>query len=134
MFAKPILGIWLTNIPDHSVAFTQIILYTMLIESFSHALIVSIHAVGDLKRFQILETSVLLLVIPLAYILLKVCDITAEQVMMAYFVIQVFCAISKDICCASENFHVNHGLHQRCFSSYSFIDFIFSCSITILVN
>ena len=33
MFAKPILGIWLTNIPDHSVAFTQIILYTMLIAS-----------------------------------------------------------------------------------------------------
>lgn len=90
MFTKPILEIWLTDVPNHSVAFTQIILYTMLIESFSHALIVSIHAVGDLKRFQILETSVLLLVIPVAYVLLKVCGITAEQVMMVFFVIQVF--------------------------------------------
>ena len=78
----------MTEIPDHSVAFVQIILYTMLVEAFSHALIVSIHAVGDLKKFQILETTVLLLVIPIAYILLKLFNITAEQVMIVYIVIQ----------------------------------------------
>ena len=95
MFAQVILGIWLTDVPDYSVTFTQIILFTMLIESFSHAMIVSIHAVGDLKKFQILETSVLLLVIPIAYILLKVCNITAEQVMIVYLVIQVFAQIIR---------------------------------------
>ncbi|MCI7343672.1 MAG: MATE family efflux transporter [Parabacteroides merdae] len=88
LFTESILKIWLTEIPDHSVAFVQIILYTMLVEAFSHALIVSIHAVGDLKKFQILETTVLLLVIPIAYILLKLFNITAEQVMIVYIVIQ----------------------------------------------
>lgn len=51
LLAKPILKIWLTEVPDHSVSFLQIILYTMFIEAFSHALIVSIHAVGNLKKF-----------------------------------------------------------------------------------
>lgn len=95
LFAKPILRIWLTEIPDHSIAFVQIILYTMLIEAFSHALIVSIHAVGDLKKFQILETSVLLLVIPVAYVLLKFFNITAEQVMIVYIVIQGFAQLVR---------------------------------------
>lgn len=95
IFAKPILKIWLTEVPDHSVAFVQIILYTMLIEAFSHALIVSIHAVGDLKKFQILETSVLLLVIPVAYALLKFFSITAEQVMIVYVVIQCFAQLVR---------------------------------------
>lgn len=95
LFAKPILKIWLTEVPDHSVSFVQIILYTMLIEAFSHALIVSIHAVGDLKKFQILETSVLLLVIPVAYVLLKYFHITAEQVMIVYIVIQGFAQLVR---------------------------------------
>lgn len=95
MFARPILDIWLTNVPDHSVAFTQIILFTMLIESFSHAMIVSIHAVGDLKKFQILETSVLLLVIPVAYALLILFNITPELVMLVYLIIQIFAQIVR---------------------------------------
>lgn len=95
LFAKPILKIWLTEVPNYSVTFVQIILYTMLIEAFSHALIVSIHAVGDLKKFQILETSVLLLVIPVAYVLLKFFNITAEQVMIVYMVIQCFAQLVR---------------------------------------
>ncbi|WP_288737932.1 oligosaccharide flippase family protein [uncultured Parabacteroides sp.] len=95
LFAKPILKIWLMEVPDHSVTFVQIVLFTMLIEAFSHALIVAIHAVGDLKKFQIFETSVLLLVIPVAYVLLKFFNITAEQVMIVYMVIQCFAQLVR---------------------------------------
>lgn len=85
----PILRIWLVDVPDHTVAFVRIILYTMLLESFNHGMIVSVHATGNIRKFQIWESSTLLSVVPICYCLLRFCHISPEQVMIVYFFVQM---------------------------------------------
>ncbi|MBQ0081442.1 MAG: MATE family efflux transporter [Alistipes sp.] len=82
---KPILEIWLVEVPDHTVAFIRIILYMSLLESFNNALIESNHATGDVKKFQIWESIPLLLVLPVSYLFLHYYHISPEEVMMIYF-------------------------------------------------
>lgn len=86
---SPILRIWLGEIPDHTVNFVRIILYTMLVESFCHGMIVSIHATGNIKKFQLWEGTASLTVVPIAYILLKLFCITPEVVMSVYLFVQI---------------------------------------------
>lgn len=47
-----------------------------------------IHATGDLKKFQLIEGSMLLMVIPIAYLLLKYARISPEGVFIVYLVIE----------------------------------------------
>lgn len=92
---KPLLHIWLGEVPEHTVAFVEIILYSMLADAFCHGMIVSIHATGKIAKFQIWESASLLTVVPIAYILLKVWNISAEQVMWVYFFVQIFTQIIR---------------------------------------
>lgn len=87
---SPILHLWLGSVPDHTIEFARIILFTMFVDAFAHGMIVSVHATGTIRKFQIYEGSFLLLVVPIAYILLKFCNITAEQVMLVYLFVQMF--------------------------------------------
>lgn len=85
---EPLLHIWLGIVPDYTIAFVKIILYSMLIDAFCHGMIVSIHATGKIAKFQFWESSSLLTIVPIAYVLLKCFDISAEQVMWVYFFVQ----------------------------------------------
>ena len=91
----PILNLWLGEVPENTVAFSKIILYTLLVDSFAHAMIVSVHATGNIRRFQIWEGVCLLSVVPVAYILLKYCQISPESVMLIYIFIQLFTQIIR---------------------------------------
>lgn len=62
---------WLKQIPEYTVIFVQLTMIISLVSSLSYSLIVSIHAYGDIKRFQIWEGTILLLIIPICYLLLK---------------------------------------------------------------
>lgn len=62
---------WLKQIPEYTVIFVQLTMIISLVSSLSYSLIVSIHAYGDIKRFQIWEGTILLLIIPICYFLLK---------------------------------------------------------------
>lgn len=92
---KPLLHIWLGEVPEHTVAFVEIILYSMLADAFCHGMIVSIHATGKIAKFQIWESASLLTVVPISYLLLKVFNITAEQVMWVYFFVQIITQIIR---------------------------------------
>ena len=80
-----ILKIWLGIVPEHTANFVRIMLFVGMIEPLSVSLINAIHATGDIKKFQIYEGSVLLSIVPIAYVLLKVYHITPEAVMWVYF-------------------------------------------------
>lgn len=87
--AKPIMSLWLNTVPEHCVSFVTLTLIAMLVESFGSAIIVAVHAVGDIKRFQILETSVLFLVVPIAYVQLRIFNTSAESVLLMYILVQI---------------------------------------------
>lgn len=93
--AQPILSLWLKEIPDHTIPFVNLTLAAMFVEVFSSAIIVVVHAVGNIKKFQIYESLVLFLVIPFAYIQLRFLNMPAESVLFMYIIVQIFAQIVR---------------------------------------
>ncbi len=92
---EPVLSLWLVEVPEHTVQFVRIVLYSMLVDSFCHGMIVSIQATGNIKRFQIWEGTSLLTVVPISWFLLKYCEVTPETVMMVYLFVQIITQIIR---------------------------------------
>lgn len=69
--AKLILAIWLKNVPDHTVLFLRITLFTGLIYTLSNPLITFNQATGKVKGFQIASSMTLVMILPISYICLK---------------------------------------------------------------
>ncbi len=65
-----ILKIWLGQVPNYSVIFMRIILVQMLIRILQNPLHSAMHATGRMKKYQLIDGSILLLNIPISYILL----------------------------------------------------------------
>lgn len=90
-----ILSIWLGSVPEHTVEFAKIILYSALVESFSNGMIMAIHATGDIRRFQIIEGTILLSIVPIAYFLLKFYNVSPESVLWIYLYVQFLAQIAR---------------------------------------
>jgi len=78
LFAVPVffeasflLGLWLKNVPDFTVIFFQILLVNMMLEKFTFQITEAIRAVGEIRRFQVTETSFRVMNLPLAYFALS---------------------------------------------------------------
>lgn len=66
-----ILHLWLGIVPDYTNVFVYIILIGSLIYSLAHTVATAIHATGNVKWLQISLSTILLLELPIAYIVLK---------------------------------------------------------------
>jgi O-antigen/teichoic acid export membrane protein len=66
-----VMSVWLGQVPDYLVPFSRLMLLLMLMESAAAPLWISIQATGEIRNYQILMGSLLLLNLPLAYIALK---------------------------------------------------------------
>ncbi|WP_339889378.1 hypothetical protein [uncultured Flavobacterium sp.] len=78
LFAIPViieapflLKLWLVKIPDFATLFFQITVVTILLEKLTFPITDAIRAVGDIRKFQITETLIFLLNIPVAYLFFK---------------------------------------------------------------
>ena len=69
--AKTLLGLWLKEVPNYAVVFTILILWIMLIEPLSNPIDKANQATGKIRNYQIVEGGVLLLILPIAYYVLK---------------------------------------------------------------
>ena len=86
---SPILHWWLGLVPDYSAQFVVIMLISSLVRSLSYPMIASVHATGDLKRFQLWEGTTLLMVVPVAYLLLKFFHVSPLVVMSVYLILEI---------------------------------------------
>lgn len=66
-----ILSLWLKEVPEFTVQFTVIVLITGLIESTNTAAIVPALATGNIKKFEIVISSVAIANFPISYLALK---------------------------------------------------------------
>jgi len=66
-----VLSLWLNNIPDHVVLFTRLVIIDSIFEVFNNPIAACVQAKGNLKNYQLVISSILLLNIPLAYFLFK---------------------------------------------------------------
>lgn len=89
MFEAPfVLKLWLGNVPEHTVSFLRLILVSSLLYSLSNPIIVSVHATGKLKKFQIVEGTMLLSIVPIAYFLLKYFCVVPEYVFLVHILVE----------------------------------------------
>ena len=64
-----LLGLWLKNIPDNAILFSQAMLLSLLVRSFSAGIDGLIQATGKVKWYQITQSTLLVLAIPLSIFL-----------------------------------------------------------------
>ncbi|CAI1151733.1 hypothetical protein C5188_11695 [Serratia liquefaciens] len=67
--ADIITGIWLSNVPDYLVALIKIIVIYILIDSLSGPYVTAIYAVGKLRNYQFIVSSIMLSSLLLTFIL-----------------------------------------------------------------
>lgn len=66
-----ILSLWLKEVPQYSVSFCRIILVISIWSSLANPLRIVNQAEGNIKKFQLYECTLLLLIMPLSYLALK---------------------------------------------------------------
>lgn len=66
-----IMGLWLKEIPDYAIVFTQLILINGLIDSTNGPTIAAALATGKIKRYQQVVSFLIILNLPISYIALK---------------------------------------------------------------
>ena len=88
-----ILGLWLKEVPEHTVLFTRLILIYMLTISLTYAINMSAQATGNIKTFQMTEGLIILLNIPVSVILYKMgCEPYVSFVVMIALSVTAFVA------------------------------------------
>lgn len=84
-----ILTWWLGTVPPYTVSFVRIMLLICMDATLSGPCLTAIHATGKIKKFQIIEASMLLCIVPVAYIGLKYFHLQATWVFLSYLIIEV---------------------------------------------
>lgn len=76
-----VLNLWLKNVPTHTIIFAKLTIIMLFSECLSRPLHLTIYATGSVKRYQIFQSSIYLIFLPLSYFLLRYFHSTAEQIM-----------------------------------------------------
>lgn len=87
--ADLVLHWWLGTVPNHAVSFLRLVLCTSLLFTLSNPILISVHATGQLKKFQLVEGTMLLSIVPIAYLLLKFFNIPPESVFLVHIVVEM---------------------------------------------
>lgn len=83
-----ILSLWLVKVPEYTAGFVQIMMAVSLISTLQNPTMTALHATGDIKTVQIVESLLLISVIPIAYIFLKWAHISPIMVFVIYLIIE----------------------------------------------
>lgn len=87
--AHTVLKLWLGIVPEYTVNFLRLILVVGLLYTIANPIVVSVHATGKLKKFQIIEGTMLLMIVPIAYLLLKIFGISPEIVFVVHIIVEI---------------------------------------------
>ncbi len=87
--AELVLKVWLGIVPEHTVNFLRLMLVVGLLYTLSNPINVSVHATGQLKKFQTIEGTMLLLIVPTAYFLLKYFNVQPECVFVVHIIVEL---------------------------------------------
>ena len=71
LHTETILDWWLVDVPDHTVEFFRIIICISAIGVLADPMNISAQATGHIKKYQLVEGGTLLLIVPAAYLALK---------------------------------------------------------------
>ena len=117
-----ILKIWLGIVPEYTSVFVRLTLIIGLLECLKMPMNTSIHATGNIKIFQVFEGTTMLMIVPVAYIFLRL-----GKSPVSVFVVKISCfALAQIVRCyivcpaikMSSFFYIKYCL-LKCFSVIS---------------
>lgn len=118
---EQVLALWLhSDVPPYTVVFCQLIIVMQLIFQLSSGVALAIDAVGNIKAYRIVLSSVLILNIPFAYIILR-SGCPVYYVLMSMIVIEILCMVVR--------LYFAHAL-----TSFPIISYLKECLFPILVT
>lgn len=82
--APKILSVWLTEVPEHTVNFVRLILALITFDSLGSSISIAQQATGKIKKYQIWVGGIMLMIVPVAYVSLKM-GARPESVYIVYF-------------------------------------------------
>lgn len=88
-----ILKLWLGHVPEHAPSLCKLIIISFIIQQFYPGLLRCLYAEGDIKRYQIIISTVLILPIAAGYILFSFLNIQPEAVLYLLIAAQFFSLI-----------------------------------------
>ena len=100
-----ILNFWLKDIPEHSAAFCRIMFAVIMLETMANPIMVGVSAKGDIQKYQIVVSSILLTIVPFSYICLSL-GMGPESVFIVYFIVEIFACFAR-IWIAREKIHLS---------------------------
>lgn len=65
-----ILGIWLKEVPEYAVIFTQLVLINGLVDSVDGPTVAAALATGKIRKYMLIVSSVIIAIIPVSYVAL----------------------------------------------------------------
>ncbi len=89
-----VLTVWLKTVPENTVTFLRIIICTSLIYTCANPLIIANKATGKVKRYQTVCGTILLLILPVSYVVLKL-GAPAYAVFIVHFVMECICQLAR---------------------------------------
>ena len=84
-----LLEIWLGDVPEYTINFVQIMLFVGIISAMKDPTMTAIHATGKIKKVEVVEMFCMLSLLPIAYLLLKYFNITPEETMFIYLLVEI---------------------------------------------
>ena len=90
--ADYILSVWLTDVPEYTIIFVNLILLSGIVDSLSKALITYIKATGNVKWYQIIQGGFYILTLPVIYVFLKLghSPISSMMIILVFTVVGTF--------------------------------------------
>lgn len=69
--ADKLLSLWLVKVPEDSALFLRLIMITTMYDAISNPFAKAIQATGHIRKYQIVFSTFLILVVPISYLVLK---------------------------------------------------------------
>lgn len=90
-----ILEAWLEDVPEKTNIFCVIMLVICLCGTLTNPLSTSIQATGRIKKYQLYEGTLLLLIVPVSYIALKFFNATPESVFLIHLALEIIAQVFR---------------------------------------
>ena len=94
LLTSGILTLWLKIVPEHTVVFLRIILMVIIIDSMANPIMIAAAATGRVRRYQSIVGGVILLIVPVAYVTLKL-GATPEMVFVIHLAVCILAFITR---------------------------------------
>lgn len=109
--ASFVLDLWLKEVPNHAVSFVQIMLTVSILQCLAFSLRTANQAEGNIRKYQLYECTLLLLIVPLSYLGLSI-GFPPESVFIIHLVIESIAQIIR-IFIVTPKIHMSFGDYMK---------------------